>query len=67
MAARYRHYRTRGIYEVVGEGFHTETEEPLVIYKSMDDGRIWCRPKEMFFGVVETEDGVIERFEKVEE
>lgn len=67
MAERYRHYRTRGIYEVVGQGLHTESEEPLVVYRSVEDGRLWCRPKDMFYGTVETEGGVVPRFELVQQ
>jgi hypothetical protein len=67
MAERYRHYRTRGVYEVVGEGLHTETEEALVVYRDVENGRIWCRPRAMFYGKVETESGMVPRFEKLED
>lgn len=39
----YQHYKG-GIYKVLGLGRHTETEEPVVIYESMDSGAIWVRP-----------------------
>ena len=67
MAERYRHYRTRGVYEVLGEGLHTETEEEVVMYRDVSNGKLWCRPKGMFYGTVETEGGTVPRFEKVED
>lgn len=46
----YRHYKG-GIYKLVDFAKHTETEETLVIYKSLNDddlGTVYARPKEMF-------------------
>lgn len=41
-------HRKGGIYQIIEFAKHTETEEILVIYKSVTDGRIWARPLEMF-------------------
>lgn len=37
------------------EGFavHTETQEELVLYRSTLDGKMWARPVEEFFGLVD--------------
>lgn len=43
----YKHYKG-DIYEFVGKAEHTETGEELVIYKGKD-GRVWARPKKMFY------------------
>lgn len=60
----YRHFKGN-TYVVIGEGTHTETDEDLVIYMSTKlDGKIWCRPKEMFHGY--TEDG-LKRFTLLED
>ncbi len=46
---RYRHFKG-GEYELMAVARHSETDEELVIYKSVNDGRVWARPKEMFTG-----------------
>ena len=54
---RYRHYKG-GEYEVVGVARHSETLEPLVVYRPLDKATgLWVRPYAMFFGDVEI-DGV---------
>lgn len=58
----HRHYKG-GLYTWIGEALHSETEEPLTVYLSAD-GRMWCRPAEMFHGTLE--DGR-KRFEAIGE
>ena len=49
---RYRHYKG-GEYEVVGVARHSETLEPLVVYRPLyNDSGWWVRPHAMFFGNV---------------
>jgi hypothetical protein len=66
----YRHYKG-GLYEVIGEGTHSETLEKLVIYKSLYDkpdypvGSIWVRPLGMFVETVEVDGRMVRRFEYV--
>ena len=66
----YRHYKGN-LYEVVGEGTHSETLEKLVVYKSLYDkpnypiGSIWIRPLEMFAETVEVDGKTVPRFEYV--
>jgi hypothetical protein len=56
-AGRYRHYKG-GEYEVIGAARHSETLEPLVVYRPLyKDSGCWVRPHAMFFGEVEV-DGV---------
>ena len=48
----YEHYKGKR-YEVVGEAIHTETQEPMVIYKALykgdfPEGTLWARPLAMF-------------------
>ncbi len=46
---RYRHYKG-GEYELVGVVRHSETLEPLVLYRPLYDGSgLWVRPYAMFF------------------
>ena len=46
---RYRHYKG-GEYEVLGVARHSETLEPLVVYRPLyNDTGLWVRPHAMFF------------------
>lgn len=50
---RYRHYKG-GEYELVGVVRHSETLEPLVLYRPLNnDSGLWVRPYAMFFEAVE--------------
>lgn len=52
---RYRHYKG-GEYEAIGVVRHSETLEPLVLYRPLcDDGGLWVRPYAMFFEEIEHE------------
>ncbi|MBE7368702.1 DUF1653 domain-containing protein [Ramlibacter pallidus] len=52
-AGRYRHYKG-GEYEVIGVARHSETLEPLVVYRPLYNASgLWVRPHAMFFGEVE--------------
>ena len=52
---RYRHYKG-GEYEVVGVARHSETLEPLVVYRPLyNDSGWWVRPHAMFFGELEVD------------
>ena len=47
-AGIYQHYKGN-YYEVLGVAQHTETNEELVLYKTVKgDSKIWARPKSMF-------------------
>ena len=50
---RYRHYK--GLeYEVLGVARHSETLEPLVLYRPLyQDSGLWVRPHAMFFEDIE--------------
>lgn len=59
----YRHFKG-GEYEVLEVARHSETEELLVVYCSLDDPKTtWVRPVEMFSGIVDSPDGPSPRFE----
>lgn len=66
-AGRYRHYKGP-LYEVIGVARHSETEEPLVVYRALyGDFGLWVRPLQMFAGEVEVDGRRVPRFQKVEE
>ena len=61
-AGRYRHYKG-GEYEVIGVGRHSESMEALVIYRPLyNDSGVWLRPHAMFFGRLEVEGVIVQRF-----
>lgn len=59
---RYRHFKGNE-YEVIGIAKHSETLEPMVIYKALyDDGSLWVRPASMWNETVEKDGKVFQRF-----
>lgn len=63
---RYRHYKG-GEYELIGVARHSETLEPLVLYRPLYNASgLWVRPHAMFFETVVV-DGVAQpRFTRIE-
>lgn len=63
---RYRHYKGRE-YEVLGVVRHSETLEPLVLYRPLyNDSGLWVRPWRMFFEEIDV-DGVRQpRFARID-
>lgn len=50
---RFKHFKG-GIYVVVDIAIHSESAEPMVIYKSFDNPKlVWCRPFKMFVSEVD--------------
>ncbi len=68
---KYRHYKTGKEYEVIGVAHHSETLEPLVVYKALYDSpdfgvnAIWVRPLKMFKEKVAKGGKEVLRFEKI--
>lgn len=64
---RYRHFKGNE-YEVIGMARHSESLQPLVVYRALyGEGGLWVRPAAMFTEAVER-DGVRQpRFEYVGE
>lgn len=60
----YRHTKTGNLYEYVCEATHSETQEDLVIYRSLKTGKTWARPKAMFFEKVQIDGKEVFRFER---
>lgn len=60
---RYRHYKGNE-YEVIGTARHSETEEELVVYRTLyGDHSLWVRPRGMFLESVTVGGEVKQRFE----
>lgn len=68
---KHRHYSGK-IYDVIGVAYHSETLEPMAVYRAMytsefGTNALWVRPLEMFLEEVEWEGKTIPRFEWVGE
>ena len=63
---RYRHYKG-GEYEVLGCARHSETLEPLVVYRPLyaPESGLWVRPHAMFFGTLDVDGVTLQRFTPV--
>jgi len=63
---RYRHYKG-GEYEVIGAARHSETLEPLVVYRPLYNASgLWVRPHAMFFEKIEFEGRRQPRFARID-
>ena len=52
---RYRHFKGKE-YELIGVATHSETLEPMVVYRALYGERgLWVRPAAMWCGQVERE------------
>ena len=59
---KYRHFKGNE-YEVIGFAKHSETEEKLVLYKSVQNSDdVWARPYDMFKETVEHNGKKVNRF-----
>lgn len=58
----YQHYKGRR-YEVIGEALHSETVEPMIVYRALYGSYgLWVRPKAMFLEIVLVEGRETPRF-----
>lgn len=63
MTIRYRHYKG-GLYELVCEATMEANHTPIVVYRAAD-GSIWCRPKAVFFELVDVDGAKVQRFKEI--
>ena len=63
---RYRHFKGSE-YEVIGIARHSETGEPMVVYRALyGDGGLWTRPADMWNETITRDGKTFTRFERVE-
>ena len=64
---RYRHFKG-GEYEVLGVATHSETLEPMVVYRALyGEKGLWVRPVAMWNQMVERDGYTGPRFTLIEE
>lgn len=64
---RYRHFKG-GEYELLSLAHHSETEEPMVVYRALyGQGAIWVRPAQLWEDEVDRDGYRGPRFTYVEE
>ena len=60
---QFLHYKG-GIYDLVCEATMESDLTPLIVYKAAD-GSIWCRPKSVFFEMLEVDGRQVQRFTSI--
>ena len=62
---RYRHYKG-GLYEVIGTARHSETLEPMTLYRALyGEHGLWVRPAAMFTGEISAQLVRLPRFARI--
>jgi hypothetical protein len=57
---RFKHYKG-GLYELVCEATMESDLSTIIVYRAAN-GSIWCRPKEVFFELIEVDGVKVQRF-----
>jgi len=57
---RFRHYKG-GLYELVCEATMEADLSTIIVYRAAN-GSIWCRPKDVFFELIEVDGVKVQRF-----
>lgn len=66
LPGKYRHFKGKE-YEVIAIARHSETEEPMVVYRQLyGEHGLWVRPAAMWNETVVRDGKVYKRFEKIE-
>jgi len=61
---KWKHYKG-GVYEVITLANHTETQETLVIYKSLSFGGVYARPLSMWHDDIQSTSGIQSHFKLI--
>ena len=62
---KYKHYKGNE-YEVIGVARHSETDEPMVVYRALyGDMGLWVRPAKMWKEMVRVDGKEVRRFTRI--
>ncbi len=65
LPGKYRHFKG-GEYELIGIAKHSETLEPMVVYRALyGEGGLWVRPAAMWTEIVDKPDYHGPRFQYI--
>lgn len=63
---KYRHFKGN-LYEVIDIAHHSETQEPMVVYRALyGEHGLWVRPLTMFYETIQRDGKNIQRFQYVD-
>ena len=63
---KYRHFKGKE-YEVLGLATHSETLEPMVVYRALyGEGGVWVRPAQMWNETLERDGQTYIRFTRID-
>ena len=69
MIGRYRHYKTKGLYDLLMVATDEATLDAWCVYRSISDNTVWVRPAADFFEAIDVGEAgypeTIRRFEPV--
>lgn len=57
----YRHFKG-GLYRVLHNATHTETDQPMVVYVDVFTNQIYVRPTSMFADLIISNEEIVPRF-----
>lgn len=61
----YRHFKGKK-YKLIAIAFDSETLSKVVVYQALyEDKKVWTRPYDMFFGMIERDGYSIPRFQEI--
>ena len=60
MISQVGHYKG-GLFELVCEATLVSVHSTMIVYKAAN-GSIWCRPREVFFEIIEVDGKKVRRF-----
>jgi len=61
----FRHFKG-GKYVLLAEGQESESLEEVVVYKALyGEGKVWVRPKAMFYGMIMKDGEEVPRFQEI--
>ena len=64
-SGKYRHYKGNE-YEVIGVARHSETDEPMVVYRALyGDMGLWVRSAKMWNEMVRVDGKEVRRFTRI--
>lgn len=64
---RYRHFKGNE-YEVIGTARHSETLEPMVVYRALyGEGGLWVRPAAMWNETIQRDGQTFRRFTPIDD